>query len=197
MSKKEQLIELIKDMSPEEIAGLLIGQDEPKTKKKRKQSRGKKTPPVGRLHEEDEAEERDGDSKGSRPKGRKAGGRAKRIARKGERTSKRKRNPGGRESKTWARSETVDTSGDRELNTDPWIAQQLNRAHKTKKEVQEEQELQKDWTPRVPRPSAQFVEAECLECGDLWEVPSTRVYEDEDGLVFRCDDCLKRGKEKG
>ena len=188
MTDKDKIRELLLDLSKEEILEILAGGDtnedsEQKPKKGRSQSRGKK-------------KEKTGASSGENAQKSKSG-RARRVAKRGERpaaSTKRGNKRRGGKGKL-ARIEPVNLNGDRELNTDPWIAQQIKRGHRTKKELEEAAKDKAVWQPQVRRPEVDFFEMECKDCGDIWEVPESRIYRDDDGIVFVCDECVSRRRE--
>jgi hypothetical protein len=178
-SKKEKLAALLDGMSPEDIAELILDREEKKTEdkpKKRTQSRKKN------VAEEEEVVPKQKSGKSSRPR---------RIAKAGERTQKVRKGGSGKGMQSMGQS--VDVSGGRVLNKQTFVSQTL-REHRTDKELAAAAEDKETWNPQPRRGEAKNIEIDCNVCGDLWAVPESRVYKDDNGIVFKCDTCLKRNR---
>lgn len=87
-----------------------------------------------------------------------------------------------------ARSEPVDLSGGR-----PNRFEKMAAFNAEKGDSRIDALLNKGRRPSERREAVEFVEVECTRCGDIWEVPPTFVYNDDEGSNFICDSCRGRG----
>lgn len=95
----------------------------------------------------------------------------------------------GRRSKgSPARTEAVDLRGGR-----PNRFERMPAFNAEKGDAKIDALLNKGRQPTERRDAVQFVEAECTRCGDIWEVPPTFIYNDDEGNNFICDTCRGRG----
>src|SRR5690606_10313529 len=94
----------------------------------------------------------------------------------------------GRSKGRQARVEPVDLSGNR---PNRFIKMDAYNAERGDTKI--DAILNKGRRPTKRRDAAGMIEVECTRCSDIWEVPSTFVYRDDDGINFICDACRGRG----
>lgn len=207
---KSKLIETISNLSEEEAAAIskILGvraepapkEAEPaKTNSKRKQRRKseqqeldvKPRKKVEIVRDEDDLDEDDDDSTVNTAN---LPGRARRVKTRKEAQSERRGQrkgsgiPGRRGKGAPARTEAVDLRGGR-----PNRFEKMAAFGAEKGDTKIDALLNKGRRPTERRDAVQFVEVECTRCGDIWEVPPTFVYNDDEGNNFICDSCRGRG----
>jgi hypothetical protein len=115
----------------------------------------------------------------------KKSGRARKIE-SGQKTSKTTRGGKSKSGKKPAMSQTVDTSGARQINEK--ISHILKTDAKTDSSV--DKQLCPNYTQRPRRQEAEYVEIKCGKCNSLWEVPESFIYNDDEGSNFTCEECI-------
>ncbi len=96
----------------------------------------------------------------------------------------------GRKPRKYARSESVDTSGNR---PNKFLKSEYYNAERG--DVAVDKLLSKGKKPSARREAPDMIEVECNRCHDIWEVPPSYVYRDDEGIAFICQDCTRRGKD--